>query len=248
MTFKRGPRILAMDTGGTMTDTFIIDEKGDFVVGKAQTTPEDESVGFLNSCKDALSYWGSSIPEAFPPLVTAIYSGTIMLNRLLERRGRKVGVIVSKGAEDYFRLERGAQTYMGYSYSDRLHVCTHQHNPPLVPFHLIRGVAERMDVLGDEAIPLNEEEARQAVNELIDLDVDSICINFIFSYRNPNHELQMKDITEEIILKRKVNIPVFLASEYYSIRGDFPRLNTLVAEAFAAEPLGYPFIFDSEPN
>ena len=39
----RTPRVLAIDAGGTMTDTFIVDETGNFVVGKAQTTPEDES-------------------------------------------------------------------------------------------------------------------------------------------------------------------------------------------------------------
>ncbi|MFX1600891.1 MAG: hydantoinase/oxoprolinase N-terminal domain-containing protein, partial [Promethearchaeota archaeon] len=38
---------MAFDTGGTMSDTFIIDEKGTFVVGKAQTTPENESDGIL---------------------------------------------------------------------------------------------------------------------------------------------------------------------------------------------------------
>jgi acetone carboxylase beta subunit len=37
----RVPRVLAIDAGGTMTDTFIVDERGSFVVGKAQTTPED---------------------------------------------------------------------------------------------------------------------------------------------------------------------------------------------------------------
>jgi N-methylhydantoinase A/acetone carboxylase beta subunit len=236
MGMDRAPRILAIDTGGTMTDTFFIDREGKFVVGKAQTTPENESVGFMNSCEDALAFWGTSAARGFPSLVTAIYSGTIMLNRLLERKGQKVGVIVTKGAEDYFRLERGCQTYLGYSYSDRLHVCTHQHNPPLVPFHLVRGVAERIDCVGDEAIPLNEEEARRAVEELLDLGVDCICVNFIFSYRNPAHELQMKDIADEVIAERGVDVPVFLASEYYPVRGDFPRLNTLVAEAFAAEP------------
>ena len=39
------PRVLAIDAGGTMTDTFIVDETGHFVVGKAQTTPEDECMG-----------------------------------------------------------------------------------------------------------------------------------------------------------------------------------------------------------
>ena len=43
-----------------MTDTFIVDERGGFVVGKAQTTPEDESVGFMRSSEDALEQWDSS--------------------------------------------------------------------------------------------------------------------------------------------------------------------------------------------
>jgi len=230
------PRILAIDAGGTMTDTFIIDEKGEFVVGKAQTTPEDESEGFLNSSMDALAYWDMSVEEAFPSLVTGIYSGTAMINRLLERKGRKIGVIVTKGMEDYFRLERGKQSYLGYSYSDRLHVCTHQHNEPLVPRHLIRGVPERIDVFGDAAIPIDEDAGRRAVEELLDEGVEAICVNFMFSYRNPAHELQMKDVVEDTVRERGVDVPVTISSDHYSVRGDFPRLNTLAVEAFAAEP------------
>lgn len=233
---SREPRILAIDAGGTMTDTFIINDSGEFVVGKAQTTPEDESEGFLNSSRDALAYWGMEVEEAFPSLVTGIYSGTAMINRLLERKGRRVGVIVTRGCEDYFRLERGVQSYLGYSYGDRLHVCTHQHNEPLVPRHLIRGVPERIDVFGEAAIPLNEEEGRRAVEELLDEGVEAICVNFLFSYRNPAHELQMKDIAEEVLSERGSEVPVTIASDHYSVRGDFPRLNTLTVEAFAAEP------------
>lgn len=236
MSSKIAPRILAIDAGGTMTDTFIINEKGDFIVGKAQTTPEDESEGFLNSSRDALAYWDMTVEQAFPTLVTGIYSGTSMLNRLLERKGRKVGVIVSKGMEDYFRLERGCQSYLGYSYSDRLHVCTHQHNEPIIPRNQIRGVPERIDVFGDAAIPMDEEAARQAVHELLDEGVEALCVNFMFSYRNPAHELQMKDIAEEVLAERGSDIPLTISSDHYSVRGDFPRLNTLTVEAFAAEP------------
>ena len=62
----RVPRVLAIDAGGTMTDTFIVDEHGSFVVGKAQTTPEDESVGFMASARDALAQWDSTPEEGFP--------------------------------------------------------------------------------------------------------------------------------------------------------------------------------------
>ena len=40
-----------------MTDTFIVDRSGEFVVGKAQTTPEDASIGFMSSTRD-----GSATP------------------------------------------------------------------------------------------------------------------------------------------------------------------------------------------
>ena len=133
-------RVLAIDAGGTMTDTFIVDEKGDYVVGKAQTTPEDESVGLIRSAADALHQWNMKVEDAFPQIVSVVYSGTTMLNRLLARKGKRIGLIVSAGMEDYLRFERGRQTWLGYSYSDRLHVTTHRHNDPIVPFDRIRGV------------------------------------------------------------------------------------------------------------
>ncbi|PMP87844.1 MAG: acetone carboxylase subunit beta, partial [Roseiflexus castenholzii] len=230
------PRILAIDAGGTMTDTFIINERGEFVVGKAQTTPHDESIGFLNSARDALHYWGMSVEEAFGAMVSGIYSGTAMLNRLLERKGRKVGVIVTAGMEDYLRMERAIQTYLGYSYSDRLHIVTHRHNPPLVPRQRIFGVRERIDVFGKVAIPLYEHEARAAVEQLLAMGVDSIVVNLIYSFKNPAHEQRVREIAEEVMAAEGRRIPIYLSSELYPLRADFPRLNATLLEAYAAEP------------
>ena len=61
----REARVLAIDAGGTMTDTFIVDDAGAFVVGKAQTMPEDASPGFMASANDALEQWGSTPGRAF---------------------------------------------------------------------------------------------------------------------------------------------------------------------------------------
>ena len=215
-----------------MTDTFIVDRGGEFVVGKAQTTPEDESAGFMASTRDALAYWQLEPDQAMPALVSGIYSGTAMINRLLERKGRRVGLIVTAGMEDALRIERGIQTYLGYPYSDRLHVATHYHNQPLVPRERIRGVRGRVDLFGDEAIPLYEEEARQAVEELAGLDVEGIVVNLLYSYRNSSHEDRIKEIAAEVA----PGMPVFLSSELYPMRRDFPRLNSTLIEAYAAEP------------
>ncbi|MBC2716023.1 MAG: hydantoinase/oxoprolinase family protein [Desulfobacteraceae bacterium] len=233
---KHRARILAVDAGGTMTDTFIVDELGRFVVGKAQTTPENESIGLIKSAEDALCQWDTTTKEAFPHIVAGIYSGTTMLNRLLSRQGLRVGVIVSKGQEDYFLLERGVQTYLGFSYADRLHVVTHHHNDPIVPGRRVRGVFGRIDVFGEEVLPLQEGDARDMVRQLLDEGIEALCVCLLHSYRNPSHEQRIDQIAGELMDERGMNIPVFLSSEYYPVRNDFPRLNTTVIEAYAAQP------------
>jgi acetone carboxylase, beta subunit len=234
----RSPRVLAIDAGGTMTDTFIVDGAGAFVVGKARTTPEDESEGFMNSAVDALEQWESTPEQVFPQIASGIFSGTAMLNRLLSRTGLEIGAIVTAGQEDYLRIERGIQTYLGYSYSDRLHLATHHHNPPLVPRERVKGVRGRIDVFGEEILPLREEDARQAAAELLDAGVKGICVSFLFSYRNAEHELRVAEIIEEVKAERGTDdaVPVFLASQLYPMRRDLPRLNTTLIEAYAAEP------------
>ena len=221
-----------------MTDTFIVDDGGSFVVGKAQTTPEDESVGFMRSSEDALEQWGSAPAEAFPKLVSGIYSGTAMLNRLLQRQGRRIGAIVTAGQEDYLKFERGIQTYLGYSYADRLHVATHYHNPPIVPRELMKGVRGRIDVLGQEVLPLREEDVRQAADELHEAGVEGIVVSLLFSYRNAEHEIRVGEILAREAGDGQSNgsVPVYLSSELYPLRRDLPRLNSTLIEAYAAEP------------
>jgi acetone carboxylase beta subunit len=234
----RDPRVLAIDAGGTMTDTFIVDGAGSFVVGKAQTTLEDESIGFMQSARDALEQWDSSPEESFPRIASGIYSGTAMLNRLLSRTGRNIGAIVTAGNEDYLRIERGIQTYLGFSYSDRLHIATHYHNEPIVPREQMKGARGRIDVMGTEVLPLREQDVRDAAVELLEAGVEGICICFLFGYRNAEHELRAAEIVAEVKAERGVDgeVPVYLASELYPLRRDLPRLNSTLIEAYAAEP------------
>ncbi|WP_458413963.1 hydantoinase/oxoprolinase family protein [Schinkia sp. CFF1] len=229
-------QILAIDAGGTMTDTFIIDDKGDFVVGKAQSTPENESIGLLNSAKDALTYWNTTVEEEFPKLLAGVYSGTAMLNRLVSRNGRRVGLIVNKGMEDFHRMGRAIQAYLGYSYSDRLHLNTHRYDPPLVPRKWTKGVTERVDLFGNVVIPLYEYEVEPAILELLEEDVEAIVISLLHSYKYPDHERKIRDIAREVMKKSGKEIPVFASVDYYPVRKETHRTNTTIIEAYAADP------------
>ncbi|RST57169.1 hydantoinase/oxoprolinase family protein [Siminovitchia terrae] len=229
-------QILAIDAGGTMTDTFIIDEMGDFVVGKAQTTPMDEHIGLLNSAKDALGQWDAEVEQEFPNLRAGVYSGTAMLNRLVSRVGRRVGLVVNKGMEDNHRMGRGIQSYLGYSYSDRIHINTHHFDPPLVPRKWTVGITERVDMFGNVVIPLYEREIEPAIQKLINEDVEAIVISLLHSYKHPEHERKIRDVAKDLIQKAKKDIQVFATVDYYPVRKESHRTNTTIVEAYAAEP------------
>ena len=229
--------VIALDTGGTMTDTFAIDNKGQFSVGKALSTPQDESEGIFNSIADALGKWNTRLEDSGSSIVALVYSGTAMLNKLLERKGNSnIGVIVNAGFEDLLRLGRALQCWMWLDYAGRLHAREHEHPKPLIPRKNIKGVRGRINFYGAELIPLYRNEVEKAVEELLDMGVDSICVCLLCSYMNPRHENQVRRFAEKIMKKKGKEIPIILSSEHIPVRGETPRLNALVIEQYAAEP------------
>jgi N-methylhydantoinase A/oxoprolinase/acetone carboxylase beta subunit len=229
-------QILGIDAGGTMTDTIIIDGSGEMVIGKAATTPHDESIGFISSLKDALNYWELNLKNSVNALDVSIYSGTAMINTLIQRKGKKVGLLITKGLEDYLLMERGVQTYLGYHYPDRLHSVTHVHNPPLVPRRWVKGIGGRVDMFGNEVIPLYEDEVRAAARELIDEGVEAICVSYTFSYVNPAHEARTEEIIKEVMKEAGLDLPIYLGSIVQPVMREYSRLNCVIIEAYAADP------------
>ncbi|MGL2358996.1 hydantoinase/oxoprolinase family protein [Helicobacter pylori] len=229
-------QVMGIDAGGTMTDTFFVKENGSFVVGKAQSNPEDESLAIYNSSQDALSHWQSDVSKVYPELVTCVYSGTAMLNRVVQRRGMEVGLICNKGFEQMHSMGRALQSYLGYALEERLHINTHKYDDPLIPLKRIRGVTERTDVKGQVVIPVREEEVKVAVKELLEAGAKAIVICLLQSHKNAESERIVRDIALKEIEKLGKNIPVFASVDYYPQRKESHRMNTTILEAYAAEP------------
>ncbi|GAA7479485.1 hydantoinase/oxoprolinase family protein [Helicobacter pylori] len=229
-------QVMGIDAGGTMTDTFFVKENGSFVVGKSQSNPEDESLAIYNSSQDALSHWQSDVSKVYPELVTCVYSGTAMLNRVVQRRGMEVGLICNKGFEQMHSMGRALQSYLGYALEERLHINTHKYDDPLIPLKRIRGVTERTDVKGQVVIPVRQEEVKVAVKELLDAGAKAIVICLLQSHKNAESERIVRDIALKEIEKLGKNIPVFASVDYYPQRKESHRMNTTILEAYAAEP------------
>lgn len=227
--------VMGIDAGGTMTDTFFVRADGTFVVGKAQSDA-DEAKAVLDSSVDALAHWSTTVEEVYPQMVTCVFSGTAMLNRVVGRKGLRTGLIVSKGFEDFHRMGRAIQCYLGYAFEDRLHLNTHRYDEPLAHIHDTRGVTERIDSKGGVVIPVRLHEAREAARELIEQGCKAIVVSFLSSYLNPTHERAVRDVVEEVKKEMGSNIPVFASVDYYPVRKETHRTNTTLLEAYAAEP------------
>ena len=223
------PIVIGIDAGGTMTDTILVDQDGHFKIGKSATTPKNEAEGFLASAEDAADAWGISLQDLFSGVNVVLYSGTGMLNTLLSRTGRKLGLITTKGLEDMILMGRGLQAWADYSYADRLHAVTHHHPDPLVPRRRTHGVTERIDQFGDVILPLYEHEVHAAAKKLIADKVEAICIMTVFSHVNPAHEKRIAEICSEEI----ADILVYTSHEVRPVIREQSRLNSVLIEAYA---------------
>ncbi|MGE0279671.1 MAG: hydantoinase/oxoprolinase family protein [Rhizobiaceae bacterium] len=227
------PIVIGIDAGGTMTDTILVDQDGHFKIGKSATTPKNEAEGFLASAEDAADAWGVSLESLFSGVNVVLYSGTGMLNTLLSRTGRKLGLITTKGLEDMILMGRGLQAWADYSYADRLHAVTHHHPDPLVPRRRTHGVTERIDQFGDVILPLYEHEVHAAAKKLIADKVEAICIMTVFSHVNPGHEKRIAEICREEIAAAGADILVYTSHEVRPVIREQSRLNSVLIEAYA---------------
>lgn len=231
---RNGPKleVCFTDTGGTFTDTFLVDERGDFVVAKAPTTPQDLSLGYFASVQGAAAQRGLALEGLYPQLAIIGYGSTTVINTILTRRGTKLGLIITKGFEHLLLMERGAQTYTEYDIIDRIHARTHRHTDPLIPYPRTRGVTERIDCLGEVIIPMYEEDCRQAARELIEMGCQAICVNLLFCWQNPVHELRARELISEVAREMGREVEVYLSHEINPIGRELARLNGTMIEAY----------------
>jgi N-methylhydantoinase A/oxoprolinase/acetone carboxylase beta subunit len=232
--------LVACDAGGTMTDVIVVDEEGRSVIGKAPTSPQDESIGFMESFWEALEYMRILQKEGrdFGKLVeTAIYTGTSMLNTVINMSGYKTGILVTRGFEDLVSQGRGSQTFIGAQWSEITHMQWRKHRIPLVPRKLARGVTERIDMFGTPVIPMYEHEVRQGARELIvDEQVEAIAIIFLQSYVNPMHEDRAAEICREVMQEVGHEVVLEVSNKVAPTTREISRANATVVQAYASDP------------
>jgi N-methylhydantoinase A len=77
---------------------------------------------------------------------------------------------------------------------------------PLVPRYLRFGVTERIDATGAVVTPLDEDTVREACRKYAAEGVSAVAVATLFSFRNPVHELRIREIVLEEIPDAFVSI------------------------------------------
>ena len=246
--------MIALDAGGTMTDTFLVGEQGEFVLGKALTNHSTEALSYGSSVEDAAGYWDMTGREVHEKAISSVYTGTTMLNILLTQSGSKVGLLITRGMRDLPYVERGL-TWLGLTYEEIPRQHLHEHTPPLVHPKLIREVTERVSVgsyymghhymPGKVIFPMREEDVVRGVNELLDEGVEYLGILFLGSYVNPAHELRAARIARDIVAKRGLETPVSASCEICPLARESQRLKTLLIQCYVTK-VGSDQLFEVE--
>jgi N-methylhydantoinase A len=222
-------RYLGVDTGGTFTDLVQIDADGKISFEKAFSTPRQPADGVLDVLAQLARTQGESLRESLQAVGRFAHGTTVSTNALIQRRGARVGLLVTHGFEDTLYIARGPIGRTGGLPPSQALDFLHTPVPePLVPKHLTEGLHERVTVTRQVLAPLDSEEVRPAIRRLIDRGAESLAVCLLWSFRNPVHEQMVKRIAAEMA----PDMPISLSSEIAPRIGEFERLVTTVVNAF----------------
>ena len=179
---------IGVDVGGTFTDFLVVDEAGNAEIHKTSTTPDDPSIGFFRGLQKAAGRRGWQLDDFLQQVETIVHGTTITTNATLTGDGANTGFITTKGFRDVLNMRRGLKERQFEKYSPP---------PALVERSHIRAVEERINVTGDILTPLDEADVRSAAQYFREEGIEAVAVSFLWSFRNPVHELRVKEILEQ---------------------------------------------------
>jgi len=220
--------LVGIDIGGTFTDCAIVDRAGKLLTTKVPSTPQDFSRGMLDALDTGARALGLSLGDFCRDIAFLSHGTTVGTNTIIQKKGAKVGLITTRGHEDAIHIMRGSRGYGGRDIRKVVHFPETSKPRPIVPKRLIRGVSERVDCFGEVVAKLNESEAERAIAELVAEGVEAIAICFLWSFRNPQHELKVKQLVQQIAPAVFVTCSVEIAPKW----GEYERVTATALNAY----------------
>ena len=190
--------IVGVDVGGTFTDAFAADDSGHVIAAKTPSTPPDFSRGVLNAITELAKRLEQPVEQFLAQAAYIAHGTTATLNALVTGNVSKVGFITTKGHRDSIYIMNLEGRYAGLGPEEIQDISNTRKPPHLIPKRHAKQVTERIDYKGSVIAPLNEDEVRQAIQELLEEQVEAIAVSLLWSFINPMHELRIRELVREV--------------------------------------------------
>jgi N-methylhydantoinase A len=211
--------VVAIDIGGTFTDLIGFDtQEQRFLQAKSLTTPSNLVQGII----DCLNKSGLDIGD----ISELIHGSTTAINTLIERKGAKTGLIVTRGTRDVYAIGRGNRPE---SYN-----LFFQRPKPLVSRALTREINGRLLASGDEHEALDPASLAAAIETLKAEGVEAVAVCLLHSYVNPTHERLVGEAVSAAMPDAYLSLSHEILREYR----EYERMSTTVVNAYIGPKVG----------
>ena len=177
-----------IDRGGTFTDLVARTPGGSLKTHKLLSeNPEVYQDASIQGIRDLL---GLKAGEAIPSeKIDVVKMGTtVATNALLERKGERTLLVITKGFQDALRI----------AYQSRPRLFDRHIMLPELLYEQVVEVEERIDAHGQVLIPLNETDLRPKLQAAFDDSIRSLAIVCMHGYRYTDHEVRIANLAEDI--------------------------------------------------
>ena len=217
---ESGAYRIGVDIGGTFTDLVLAGTDGAIAVFKVPSNAADPAAGVLDAVAAAARAQGLTVGALLGRCSLFVHGSTIATNTLLERKGAKLGALVTAGFRDSLAIRRGL----------RANPWDHRtpYPPVLVPRYLRRPVAGRIDKHGGEESALATADIEAAAVDFKAAGIEAVAICLFNSFLNDAHE----ERCAEILAHMHPTWWLSLSSHVAPIMGEYERSSTAVLNAY----------------
>ena len=149
--------------------------------------PEQYQDAAIQGIRDIMSLSGKE-PIPTPAIEVVKMGTTVATNALLERKGDRIVLLITKGFKDALRI----------GYQNRPDIFARHIVLPTMLYEQVIEVDERYNAHGDELTPVNIQQVKQDLQTVYHTGIRSCAIVFMHSDRYPQHEQQVAQIAQEI--------------------------------------------------
>jgi len=208
---------MAVDIGGTFTDTVLIDSAESILAStKTLTTHKNPAIAAIVGVQKTLDRAGVTLDK----ISGLVHGTTLATNALIERRGAIVATITTEGFRDILDIAYERR----YSQYD-----INLEKPDfLVSRDRAFTITERMSASGEVLIDLDESQLPTLIDTLQAAGINAVAICLLHAYANNRHELKLRSLIQSACPQ----IAVSISSEVSPEAREFDRLSTTVANAY----------------